>query len=201
MATFPTRESDILVLAQSIIQGLTSQSSAFPKSPFDPSELRLQLDVFLRRRDALTALQAQAAEATAAKQEDLATLTDSMKAVLRYLEAAASSEDQLAHFGWSGRRAASPLKVPGQCRVLEAPRQGPGWVFLDWKEPADGGKPGFYLVECRELPDGDWKHALSVVESEATLTNQPRGKTLEFRVFARNKAGDGAPSNGVEVVV
>ena len=32
----------------------------------------------------------------------------------------------------------------GQARTLEAPRQGDGWVFLDWKEPVDGGKVAAY---------------------------------------------------------
>lgn len=124
MATFPTRESDIVVLAQSIVQGLDTQAGTFAKPPYS-----------------------------------------------------------------------------GQCRVLEIGRKGDGWVFLDWKEPADGGKPNFYTVEKRELPDGPWQPAATVVESEATLVNQPKGKLLEYRVFAVNKAGNGAYSNVVDAVV
>jgi hypothetical protein len=86
-------------------------------------------------------------------------------------------------------------------READAVKQGPGWVFLDWKEPADGGKPSAYIVEQREMPDGPWSHAQTVMPSEATLVGLTRGKNLEFRIFARNKAGDGAVSNGVEVVV
>ena len=201
MATFPTRESDIIVLAQAIIQGLTTEADKFPKSPYTPQEVQAVLDAFLVLRDALTRLQAQVGEATTAKNGGLAGLTDTMKAVLRYIENAADSEDQLAHFGWSGRRAPSALQPPGQSRSLEAPRQGAGWVFLDWKEPIDGGKPNFYSVDVRELPDGDWKPAGTAIDSEITLTNLPTGKTLEFRVFAVNKAGNGIPSNVVDVVV
>ena len=90
-----------------------------------------------------------------------------------YIESVADSEAQLAHFGWSGRRAPTALQAPGQSRALKAPRQGDGRVFLDWKEPAHGGKPGFYTVEVREMPDGEWKHAANAVESETTLVNQP----------------------------
>ncbi len=201
MATFPTRESDIVVLAQAIIQGLATQTGPFTKPPHSAKEIQAELNAYFGLRDALAALQAQAAEATTAKQGGLASLTDAMKAVLRYVENAAASEEQLAHFGWSGRRAPTPLQVPGQCRVLEAPRKGSGWVFLDWKEPAEGGKPSFYTVEARELPDGEWKHAATAVESEATLANQPTGKPLEYRVFAVNKAGNGAVSNVVDLVV
>jgi hypothetical protein len=39
------------------------------------------------------------------------------------------------------------------------------------------------------------------VISEATVTGQPTGKHLEYRVLAINKAGEGMASNGVEVVL
>lgn len=201
MATFPNRESDIVILAQSIIQGLTTQAEGFPKSPYSALEVRAQLDGFLALRDAVVRLQAQLAEAGSAKQSGLNTLADTLKAVLRYVEHAADSEDQLAHFGWSGRRAPASLQPPGQCRLLEAPRQGAGWVFLDWKEPADGGRPSVYVVEVRSLPDGQWQHAATALTSEATLVNQGSGHLLEYRVHATNKAGDGAQSNVVEVRV
>ena len=201
MATFPTRESDIVVLAQAIIQGLTTQTGTFTKPPFSAEELQAELSAFFGLRDALTALQAQATEATTAKQGGLSTLTDTMKAVLRYVENAADNEEQLAHFGWSGRRAPTALQAPSQCRALEAVRKGPGSAFLDWKEPAGGGKPSFYTVESRELPDGDWKSAGTCVESEITLVNLATGKNLEFRVFAVNKVGNGLVSNVVDLVV
>ncbi|MDD5036391.1 MAG: fibronectin type III domain-containing protein [Methylococcaceae bacterium] len=201
MATFPSRESDITVLAQAIIQGLNTQSANFPKSPYSATEIQAQLNAYFGLRDTLTALQAQVAEAAAAKQDGLNRLTDGLKAVLRYVEHAATGEEQLAAFGWSGRRAPTALQPPGQCRNLEAPRQGEGWAFLDWKEPAEGGKPSFYTVEIREAPDGEWKHAATTVESEATLVNLPRGKNLECRVFAANKAGNGPVSNTVSLVV
>nr|VFK56129.1 MAG: hypothetical protein BECKTC1821F_GA0114240_100924 [Candidatus Kentron sp. TC] len=35
------------------------------------------------------------------------------------------------------------------------------------------------------------------MDTEVTLTNQPHGIRLEFRVVAINKAGEGEPSNGV----
>ena len=41
MATFPTRESDIIVLAQSIIQGLDIQAGSFAKPPYCPNRFSL----------------------------------------------------------------------------------------------------------------------------------------------------------------
>ena len=104
---------------------------------------------------------------------------------------------QFTHIGWSGRRTPGSQQLPGQC--LEAPRWGLGWIFLDWKEPSEGGKPSYYVVEMRELPDGAWKQVATAVESEITLANQVSGKRLEYRAYAANKAGKGQVSNVVEV--
>ena len=86
-------------------------------------------------------------------------------------------------------------------RALEAPRQGDGWVFLDWKEPVDGGKVAAYKIERRERPSGPWTDAGMAIESEITLSNQERGKEWEYRVIAVNKAGEGVPSNTVMAVL
>jgi len=37
--------------------------------------------------------------------------------------------------------------------------------------------------------------------AKATLVEQPRGKELEYRIIAVNKAGDGEPSNTAMVVL
>ena len=127
-----------------------------------------------------------------------------MKAVLRYAEDKVAFDNaKLALLGWSGKAAPTPtvLELPGQARTLEAPRQGEGWVFLDWKEPADGGAVASYKIERRERPSGDWTLAGIAIESETTLNGQPRAKDLEYRVTAVNKTGEGAPSNTVAVVL
>jgi hypothetical protein len=107
----------------------------------------------------------------------------------------------LKKIGWSGRKTPQELVAPGQCRTLEAPRQGEGWVFLDWKEPIDGGKPAAYKIQRRERPAGEWQDVAVAMDSETTLVDQPRGKELEYRAVAVNKAGDGEPSNTVLAVL
>ena len=91
--------------------------------------------------------------------------------------------------------------MPGQTCLLEAPKQGAGWLFLDWKKPADGGSINAYKVRRRERPDGAWSEVATAVISESTLVEQPTGKELEYRIIAINKAGDGEPSNTVMVVL
>ncbi len=78
---------------------------------------------------------------------------------------------------------------------------GEGWVFLDWKKPADGGAVAAYKIERRELPASGWTLISMAIESEATLNNQERGKEWEYRVIATNKAGEGVPSNTVAAVL
>ena len=90
---------------------------------------------------------------------------------------------------WKNRRCGFPLQWAG------------GWVFLDWKETIDGGKPAAYKIQRRERPTGDWQDVSTAMDSEMTLVAQPRGKELEYRAVAVNKAGDGEPSNTVMAVL
>ncbi len=153
MATFPTRESDIIVLAQSIIQGLATQAESFPKSPLSSQEVQAQLGAFLGFRDALTALQGQVAEATTAKQDGLAALTDSMKAVLRYVENAADNEDQLAHFGWSGRRAPAALhSLPANAESWKPHAKAQAGCSWIGKNPPTAGNPAFTPSKSENFP-------------------------------------------------
>ena len=73
--------------------------------------------------------------------------------------------------------------------------------MLDWKAPADGGKPAAYKVLRRERPAGAWAEAATAVITEATLVEQPRGPELEYRIIAVNKAGEGEESNTVMAVL
>ena len=197
MARFPDREAEIKALAQSIITGLTGNPD-FPNPPVSPAELQTQLDSFITLGDQQVADQAAAQQSTEAKQAGRDVLTGSMKSVLR---AADSNSAKLAALGWSGKAAPTPLQQPGQPRSLEALRHGEGWLFLDWKEPAEGGKAAFYRLERRKLPGGSWELAGMAVESEATLVNQERGKEWDYRVVAVNKAGESGPSNSVTAVL
>ena len=51
------------------------------------------------------------------------------------------------------------------------------------------------------MPGGDWAIADNTPDTKITIVGQPKGKTLEYHFFARNKAGDGLVSNAVEVVL
>jgi len=205
MARFPRTEAEIVTLAQAMVSGLTGAEgvpNVYPSPPVAPAELTALINAYTTARNAAIAAQAAAEEATTAKDEALEDLADAMKSDIRYAENTVDfDDDKLKLIGWAGRKAATPLAPPGQARLLEAPKQGEGWVFLDWKAPIDGGAPAAYKVMRRERPEGPWEDAATAVITEATLVEQPRGKELEYRIIAINKAGDGEASNTAMVVL
>ena len=206
MARFPRTEAEIVTLAQAMVSGLTSAEGApnvnYPSPPIAPAELTALINAYTTAKNAAIAAQAAAEEATTAKDEALEDLADAMKSDIRYAENTVDfDDDKLKLIGWAGRKERTLLAPPGQARLLEAPKQGEGWVFLDWKAPIDGGAPAAYKVMRRERPAGSWEDAATAVITEATLVEQPRGKELEYRIIAVNKAGDGESSNTAMVVL
>ena len=202
MPRFPKKEADIVALAEWLWRGLWGNRPVYPQPPVHPISLRFKAIIYSRYRENLIAKQAAAEQATTDKDDALADLVDAMKDDIDYAENTVNFDDnKLKLIGWAGRKAAAPLAVPGQARLLEAPRQGDGWVFLDWKKPTDGGRPAAYKVMRRERPAGPWEDVATAVITEATLVEQPRGKEFEYRIIAVNKAGDGEPSNTAMVVL
>ncbi len=202
MARFPKAEAEIAALAQAMASGLAGNAAVYPAPPVALLDLSALISAYTSAKNAAIAAQAAAEEATTSKDEALDDLADAMKSDIRYAENTVDfDDDKLKLIGWAGRKAATPLAPPGQARLLEAPKQGEGWVFLDWKAPIDGGAAAAYKVMRRERPAGAWEDVATAVISEATLVEQPRGKELEYRIIAVNKAGDGEPSNTAMVVL
>jgi hypothetical protein len=202
MAHFPDREAQIKSLAQNMVTGLAANAADFPAPPVASAALQALLTSLVTLTDEQVAAQAAAEQVTATKKAGLDELVTAMKADLRYAEDAVNYDDaKLTALGWGGKAAATALQPPGQPRSLDAPRQGEGWIFLDWKQPADGGAVAAYKIERRERPAGAWTMISMAIESEATLNNQERGKDWEYRVIATNKAGESVPSNTVAAVL
>ena len=129
-------------------------------------------------------------------------MVEAAKSDIRYAENTVNHNDEkLKLIGWAGRKAKTPLAPPWQARLSEAPKQGEGWVFLDWKAPVEGGAVSAYKVMRGERPAGPWEEVATAVISEATLVERPRGKEFEYRIIAVNKAGEGEPSNTAMVVL
>lgn len=202
MARFPFTEADIVALADVMQSGLTDNAVVYPAPPVLPADLIVLINTYQVAKNGAVAAQAAAEDATATKNDALEDLVEAMKSDIRYAENTVNyDDDKLKLIGWAGRKTAIPLAAPGQARLLEAPKQGEGWVFLDWKAPVEGGAVSAYKVMRRERPDGPWAEVATAVISEATLVEQPTRKELEYRIIAVNKAGDGEPSNTAMVVL
>jgi len=202
MARFPRTEAEVVALAEAMISGLADNAAVYPAPPVLPADLTTLISAYTVVKNDSIAAQAAAEQATADKDDALEDLVEAMKSDIRYAENTVDfDDDKLKLIGWAGKKAATALQPPGQSRLLEAPKQGDGWVFLDWKAPIDGGTPSAYKVMRRERPAGPWEEVATAVISEATLVEQPKGKELEYRIVGVNKAGDGEPSNTAMVVL
>ncbi len=202
MPRFPKKEAEIASLAERLWRGLWSNRPIYPTPPVHPILIRIKSMTYSSRREYLIAKQAAAEQATTTKTEALEELVDAMKADIRYAENTVDfSDHKLKLIGWAGKKTKTLLAPPGQARLLEAPKQGAGWVFFDWKAPLDGGKAKTYKIQRRLHSGGSWKDVATAILTEATLAEQPQKQELEYRIIAVNKAGDGSPSNTVEVVL
>jgi len=200
MPRFPKSQAQIAALAEQLWRGLLDNNAVFSQPPIHPMSLRFRKLIYQSRHDNFLAARAAAEHATTDKEEALEELIEVMKADIRYAENTVNfDDDKLKLIGWAGKKAKTPLAPPGQVRLLEASKQGKGWVYLDWKAPADGGKPKAYKVQRRS--GESWEDIATAIITEATLVDQPEKTELEYRVIAANKAGVGQASNTVMAVL
>ncbi len=212
MPRFPKNQADISALAGLLWRGLLGNNAVFPAPPVLWYIIMAKRNQFVTVRDSALSARAAAEAAFTAKDDALEELIELMKKNLRYAENTVDfDDDKLKLIGWAGKKAKTSLTPPGQSRLLEAPKQGSGgggWVFLDWKQPVDGGKPAAYKVQRRvggvvgSEPVGDrWEDIATAILSEITLVDQPEKTEIEYRVIAVNKSGQGPESNVVMAVL
>ncbi len=200
MPRFPKSQAQITAFAEQLWWGLLNNQPVFPQPPVHPIQLLINKLTYQSLQGIFLAARAAAEQATGDKDDALENLIEALKNDIRYAENTVNfDDDKLKLIGWAGKKAKTPLAIPGQCRLLEAPKQGNGWVFLDWKAPADGGKPKAYKVQRRS--GENWQDIATAIITEATLVDQPEKTQLEYRVIAVNKAGEGQASNTVMVVL
>jgi len=207
MPIFPRNESDIVALANAMIAGYGAHALDFPSA--DVPGLTAATSAYNVVKNAQTDALGIAQVATEDKNVDLGLMEDKMRDELKKSEVDVGIDsEKLEYIGWGPRTLPSPSDPPGQPRNLDPVIQGPGTLFLDWKPPArgTGGTVRTYVIERREEPAGggefgDWAQVGIALETEATLTNQPRGQQLEYRVKAVNVGGESVPSNTAPVVL
>ena len=209
MGTFPKSEAEILDLAQEMAAGLSGSSADFPNPPIDVAELNTLIDNCLGAKNDFMIKRTEAKEATITKSERLGDLVNGMKQDLRYAENKVGDDDaKLGLIGWSGKKTPEPLTAPGQPTNLRPTVEGPGMITLEWTKPAigSGGAVKSYIIERRDQPQGgglfgEWIQQSFSLQPEITLSSQPTGVQLEYRVFAMNPAGTSDASNTASAVL
>jgi hypothetical protein len=200
MPRFPKSQAQIIAFAEQLWLGLLNNQPVFPQPPVHPIQLLINKLTYQTQQGLFLAARAAAEQATGDKDDALENLIEALKNDIRYAENIVNfDDDKLKLIGWAGKKAKTPLTSLGQVRMLEAAKQGKGWVFLDWKASADGGKPKAYKVQRRS--GENWADVATAILTEATLVDQPEKTQLEYRVIAVNKAGEGQASNTIMVVL
>ncbi len=207
MAQFPNAEADIVALANAMVAGYTAHAADFPSS--NVASLTTTLGDYNTARTAQIDALAAAQVSTETKDLKIDALEDIMRDELKKSEVdVGGASEKLEYIGWGPKAPPSPAVIPGQPRNLDPVIQGPGTLFLDWKPPArgSGGTVRTYIIERREQPAGggqfgSWAQVGIALETETTLTDQPRGPQLEYRVKAVNAGGESIPSNTAAVVL
>ena len=207
MAQFPKAEADIAALANAMVAGYGAHAADFPSA--DAVTLTTMLTNYNIAKTAQVDALAAAQVATETKNLRLGALENVMQDELKKSEVDVGSDsEKLEYIGWGPKAPPSPAETPGQPRNLDPVVQGAGTLFLDWKAPArgSGGTVRTYIIERREQPAGggefgSWSQVGIALETETTLTDQPRGPQLEYRVKAVNAGGESVPSNTAAVVL
>jgi hypothetical protein len=201
---FPSRELDIVRLAQDVANGLAANPETFPAPPASAERLLETVGKYNAARDAALAAQATAVKGTASKNEALEELAGLVKSNLRYAESVSRDDpSRLQLIGWGPprNRRFNELEIPGQVMTLEVRQEGKSWISLGWKEPFDGGPVSAYRIQRRRREGGEWTDVGTSVETAVTLSEQESGVELEYRVVGVNKAGEGPASNIVRAVL
>lgn len=102
-----------------------------------------------------------------------------------------------------GILAKNPYDVPSKVDKPDIVDWDKDHVDLAWKEPEDGGAPiQEYIIEKKDK-NGRWEEAMRVPagETKASVGNLKQGEEYQFRVTAKNKAGNGEPSDPSDRVI
>jgi hypothetical protein len=205
MPTFPTKEAEVVALAEAMIAGYTAHAAEFPSVTV--LDLQTALSGYQTDKSGQDDARAQAKIATETKEATLEDLVELMKNDLKLSEVDVTDDpEKLALIGWGPRQQPQPVPPPGQPENFVPTVEGPGDVWLKWDNPSNGGTVRNYIIERRDEPAGGgdfgpWEVVETSLSKEVHLLEQPRGIQMEYRVIAANVSGESLPSNTAAVVL
>jgi hypothetical protein len=204
MPKFPTREPDIIDLADVMYAGYMAYHTDFPS--VNRALLNAKQVLYRNALKAQTNAMALAQQATETKNESLNALKEEMINCLKKSEVdTADNPEKLTEIGWGPRSVPQPVDPPGQPKNLIVIEQGKTTLRLQWDRPQPEGFIRNYIIERRQLDGGgslgNWTVIGTALDTQTKLAGQMRGIRLEYRVRAVNNAGTGPFSNTVSVVL
>jgi len=209
MATFPNTEMEIAALAENMISGLTANTEVYPAPIVSVDRLQNALNDLKSAQHQVLATKSAAEQAVTTKNQALKNLTGLLKSNIHYAEAVTQrNDDQLKLIGWAGRSAPRRMQVPGAIERFQVTRTAPGTIKLTWQRPSKGGRVAAYKVQELNRTLGVWQTvetalntaAQSLRDMEVVLSHRKIGEALAYRIVPCNQAGDGTPSNTLEVL-
>jgi hypothetical protein len=204
MPKFPTKESDIIDLADQMSAGYSAYPADFPSiNRILFNGARNNYRGTLKNQTKAKAL---ALQATEAKNESLNALKEEMINCLKKSEVdAADNPEKLTEIGWGPKTIPQPVDPPGQPKNLIVTKEGRTYLQLRWDRPQPEGFIRNYIIERRQSAGGgsldNWTVIGTALDTQTNLTRQKRGVRFEYRVRAANNAGTGPFSNTVSVVL
>jgi hypothetical protein len=201
MPRFPISETDTIVLAQLVANGIANNPTTFPNPPVLPAVLTGGITDY---NDKINEIQASEAATRLLVQEKNASydiVRQGTRDLVDYAQIVAKGNPAILELiGWGPRAEPQALQPPGQPRYFEIIGQGDGYARFDWKEPLDGGEVAAYNL-MRAEDGANFVIAGTFTASEGAVFEQPTGKKLFYNVVALNRAGSGVASNTVSVVL
>jgi hypothetical protein len=201
---FPTKEPDIIELADQMYAGYMAYHTDFPSVSWPLLNSRRVI-----YRNALKAqinAMAQAQLATEAKNESLDVLKEVMLNCLKKSEVdVADNPNKLTEIGWGPKTTPQPTEPPGEPKNLIVTKEGRTSLQLRWERPQAECVIRNYIIERRQLAGGgsfgNWTVIGTALDTQTNLAGQMRGIRLEYRVRAASNAGTGPFSNTVSLVL
>lgn len=206
MPKFPTREPDIVALADQMVAGFTAHAADFPSVTV--ATLTTALTGYKTQKQTQESAEGQAQIATVTKDDKLDALVEMMKSDLKVSEVdTVTDPEKLYEIGWGPRSQPTPILAPGSPTELHPIAEGQGTIMLKWEKPAtdSGGPVRNYIIERHDQQQGGtfgaWNLVQTTYNCEINLVDQPDNIRVEYRVKAVNAGGESMPSNTVSVVL
>ncbi|MBI9018030.1 MAG: fibronectin type III domain-containing protein [Phycisphaerae bacterium] len=201
---FPTNQSDVVVLANSMNSGLAAHPTDFPN--VNAAALATAQSEYLAACAEVETAKGTYHQKISGKKAKYNALVKIMQSGIKQATLDnIDTPDNLYLIGWAPRSAPSPMEIPGQVENFVAVTQGPGTISFKWDKPLTGGKATNYIL-YRRLQEqtgefGPWTQVYNSYTNDCSLIEQPRGVQMEYSVTATNHAGNALTSNIASAVL